>query len=70
MSINSAVEGMEYTIKDIDIDDKELVSFLLTLGCYKGEPIRVISHVSGSTIISIKDGKYSLDRELAKSITV
>ena len=68
MSLNSAKEGKEYIIKDINIDDEEMLNFLLSLGCYSGEPITVISHLKGGVIVSIKEGRYCIDKKLAESI--
>ena len=57
-------------IKKIETDDEELNAFLFSLGCYEGEPITVISHLRGSCTVSIKDGRYTIDRQLAEAITV
>ena len=68
MNLTHAQEGIEYIIKEIHTDDEELNEFLFSLGCYSGEPITVISHKKGSCIVSIKDGRYSIDRQLAAAI--
>ena len=70
MSLISAAEGKEYTIRQLRTDDEELDSFLFSLGCYSGEPITVVSHLSGGCVISIKDGRYTIDRQLADAIEV
>lgn len=70
MRLSEATEGMEYVIKDILTDDEELEAFLFTLGCYVGEPITVVFHISGGSIVSIKDGRYNIDKNLAKAIVV
>ena len=70
MNLKDALEGKEYIIKQIKIDDEELNAFLFSLGCYSGEPITVISHLKGSCIVSIKDGRYSIDNYLAESILI
>ena len=70
MNLLSAEEGKEYVIKAIETDDEELDAFLFSLGCYSGEPITVISHLKGGCTVSIKDGRYSIDRELAGAIIV
>ena len=70
MNLRSAVEEKEYIIVRIETDDEELNSFLLSLGCYSGEPITVISHLRHSSIIMIKDGRYNIDSRLASSIMV
>ena len=68
MNLNSAKEGKEYIVKEININDEELLGFLLSLGCYSGEPITVISHLKGGVIVSIKEGRYCIDKQLAESI--
>lgn len=70
MTLAEAQVGKEYIIKDIATDDEELDAFLFTLGCYSGEPVTVISHIKGASIISIKDGRYTIDRNLASAISV
>ena len=70
MTLLEAQEGVEYIIQDIQTDDEEMDAFLFTLGCYSGEPITVISHKWGGCVVSIKEGRYSIDRFLAAAITV
>ncbi len=70
MTLMDAKEGLEYIIKDIFTDDEELDDFLFSLGCYSGEPITVISRLKGGCIVSIKDGRYSIDKHLASSIAI
>ena len=70
MTLRDAETGKEYTVKDIIVDDEELESFLFSLGCYSGEPITVITHLKGSSIISIKDGRYNVDKGLASAIYI
>ena len=62
--------GNDYIIKSINIEDIEVVNFLFSLGCYSGEPITVISRIIGGCIISVKNGRYSIDKQLAKAIIV
>ncbi len=70
MNLKLAEEGKEYIIQRIDTDDEELNAFLFSLGCYSGEPITVISHRKGGCTVSIKDGRYSIDNQLAQAIEV
>lgn len=70
MNLAEAVEGKEYIIKDINTDDEELNAFLFSLGCYSGEAITVVSHLKGSCVVSIKDGRYNIDKQLAEAILV
>ncbi len=70
MNLRAAEEGKEYIIQQIDTDDEELDAFLFSLGCYSGEPITVVSHLKRSCVVSIKDGRYNIDKELAEAIIV
>ncbi|MBE7064542.1 MAG: ferrous iron transport protein A [Ruminococcaceae bacterium] len=70
MNLKSAEEGKEYIIKQIETDDEELNAFLFSLGCYSGEEITVVSHLKGGCIVSIKDGRYNIDNQLAEAIIV
>ena len=70
MNLSVAQEGKEYIIQRIETDDEELDAFLFSLGCYSGEPITVISHLRGGCVVSIKDGRYNIDSQLAEAIIV
>lgn len=70
MNLTEALEGKEYIVKNIVTDDEELDAFLFSLGCYSGEPITVISHLKGGCVVSIKDGRYNIDNQLAKAIEI
>lgn len=68
MNLREAEEGKEYIVKSIETDDEDLDAFLFSLGCYSGEPITVIKHRKSGCVVSIKDGRYSIDKELAEAI--
>ena len=68
MNLKTAQVGVEYIIRRIDTDDDELNAFLFSLGCYSGEPITVISRRRGGCTVSIKDGRYNIDNQLAEAI--
>ncbi|MBQ4600110.1 MAG: ferrous iron transport protein A [Oscillospiraceae bacterium] len=70
MDLTKAEEGKEYIIRRIDTDDEELDAFLFSLGCYSGEPITVVAHRRSGCVVSIKDGRYSIDTQLAKAIHI
>ena len=70
MTLNEAVLEKEYIIQRIETDDEELDAFLFSLGCYSGEPITVISRKKGTCVVSIKDGRYSIDNQLAEAIRI
>ena len=70
MTLATAPEGKEYIIQRISTDDEELNSFLFSLGCYSGEPITVVSRRRRNLTVSIKDGRYNIDEQLADAIVV
>lgn len=70
MNLTNAQAGSEYVIRDIVTDDAEMDAFLFSLGCYAGEPVTVISQLRGGCIISVKDGRYTIDNELASAIAI
>ena len=70
MNLVVAEEGKEYIIQRIETDDEDLNSFLFSLGCYSGEPITVVSRRKGGCTVSIKDGRYNIDNQLAEAIIV
>ena len=70
MNLSVAEEGKEYIIQRIETDDEELNAFLFSLGCYSGEPVTVISRRKGGCTVSIKDGRYNIDNQLAEAIIV
>ena len=70
LTLKNAEEGKEYIVQRIDADDEELEAILLSLGCYSGEPITVVSRRRGTCVVSIKDGRYSIDNDLADAIVI
>ena len=70
MNLTKAEVGKEYIVKGIETDDEELNAFLFSLGCYSGEPITVVSRRRGGCTVSIKDGRYNIDNQLAEAISL
>ena len=70
MNLFSVPVGQEYIVRRIETDDEELDAFLFSLGCYSGEPVTVVSRRRGTCVIAVKDGRYSIDNQLARAITV
>lgn len=70
MNLTNAQEGKEYIVKNIVTDDEEMDAFLFSLGCYSGEPITVVSHLKAGCVVSIKDGRYTIDNQLAAAIEI
>ncbi|MGM0415108.1 MAG: FeoA family protein [Bacillota bacterium] len=69
-NLTEAEINKEYTIKKVQSDDDELKNFLFTLGCYAGEEITIISILAENYVISIKDARYSIDKDLAEAIII
>lgn len=70
MTLRQAEPEKEYIVRSIVTEDEELDAFLFSLGCYAGEKITVISHLKGGCVVSIKDGRYNIDNELAQAIEI
>ena len=69
MTLNDAELEKEYVITDISTGDDEMESFLFTLGCYSGEKITVVDK-KRNLVVSIKDARYNIDKELADAICI
>lgn len=70
VNLREAEIEKEYIIKKIETDDSELDAFLFSLGCYSGEAITVISRQKSGCVVSIKDGRYNIDNQLAEAIII
>ena len=70
MNLSVVEEGKEYRIQRIETEDEDLNAFLFSLGCYTGEPITVITRRRGGCTVSIKDGRYNIDNQLASAIII
>ena len=70
MTLLEARSGKEYIITRINTGDEALESFLFSLGCYSGEPITVVYRKKNHCTVSIKDGRYNIDSQLANAIMV
>lgn len=70
MNLANAEVGKEYIIQSIETDDEEMDAFLFSLGCYSGEPITVVSRKRHNCTVSIKDGRYNIDNQLAAAIMI
>ena len=70
MTLFEAQEGIEYIIRSILTDDEDMDAFLFSLGCYSGEPITMVSRTKSSCVVSIKDARYTFDKQLAEAILI
>ena len=69
MVLSKAKIGQRLNV--ISIDGKEKTKkFLFSLGCSEGEEITLISILAGNYVVNIKDSRYALDENMAKSIVV
>ncbi|WP_413701846.1 FeoA family protein [Psychromonas sp. KJ10-10] len=69
-NLTQAQEKQEYIIKDILPEDEEMTHFLFSLGCFKGESITLVSIISDSYVIIVKDARYSIGSDLAELILI
>ena len=70
MKLNEGQIGKTYIIKKVDTGkDTEMRSFLFSLGCYDGEPVTIIDKKT-NLIITVKDARYGIDKQLAEAIEI
>ena len=69
MPLTLVKEGEQVRIKRISGKD-ETIRFLNRLGFIEGEPVFVVSRISGNMIISVKNTRVALDKSLANRIAV
>ncbi|MBM4235916.1 MAG: ferrous iron transport protein A [Firmicutes bacterium] len=69
-NLSEAVINVPYIIKEVNTTDQNMKDFLFTLGCYEGETVTVISVLADNYVISVKDARYSIDKDLARTILV
>lgn len=70
MNLTEAKIGDDVVVKNILIDDEELKGFLFSLGCYIGETVTLVSKKRGGYVVSIKDARYNIDKDLARCIEI
>ncbi len=70
MTLQEAAQGQEYVIREIDTQDEQLNAFLFSLGCFSGENITVVSRRKTTCVVSIRDSRYCIDKQLAQTIIV
>lgn len=70
MNLTQGKLNTQYIVKGIKTYDDELKDFLFTLGCYEGESITLISILAENYVITVKDARYSIDKDLAEAIII
>jgi len=69
MLLTDVKVGQTVTVTEIEAKEK-IKNFLVSLGCFAGEQITLISILSGNYIVNIKDSRYAIEKKIAKSILV
>lgn len=69
MTLDEGVVNTSYLIKEIE-SEQSIRDFLRTLGCIDDEEITIISHVSDTLIVNVKDCRYAIDEAIAKCIVL
>ena len=69
MPITFANEGEENIIKKI-CGNPETRQFLENLGFVAGEAVTIISEIGGNLILSIKDSRVAVSKEMAVKIMI
>ncbi len=67
MPLDKAKLGEVRQIKDVSGNDK-IRKFLFSLGFSEGEEITLISKIAGNFVVCIKDCRYAIDQNMARSI--
>ena len=69
MPLAMADAGANYTIQKIT-GRGEVRQHLAELGFVVGEPVRIVNELAGNLILSVKDSRIALDRDMAMRIMV
>ncbi|MGI6109925.1 MAG: FeoA family protein [Eubacteriaceae bacterium] len=69
MALTVAPKGDFFTISRITGREKTR-QFLKTLGFTEGEKVSVISELGGNMIVSVRNSRIALDRDMARRIQV
>ena len=69
MPLTMAGSGEESTIKRVG-GKEEVRQFLATLGFVPGAHVSVITEINGNVIVSIKESRVAISREMAAKIMI
>ena len=69
MPLTMAAKGETHYIKKVG-GKEETRRFLENLGFTAGSAVSVISEISGNVIVSIKDSRVAISREMANKIMI
>ncbi len=69
ITLDKAKKNTPYIISEIKSDEKTK-EFLFTLGCFENEEIALISKLSNNFVVNIRDSRFAIDDNIAKSIVL
>jgi len=69
MPLSMVRNGEENSIKKVG-GKEEIRQFLANLGFVPGSHVKIISEISGNVIVSIKESRVAISREMASKIMV
>lgn len=67
MKLTKVKPGCPMTVSRIEGTDK-IRSFLLSLGCFEGQQITLVSVLAGNYVINVRDSRFAIDRGMAGAI--
>ncbi len=70
MRLSDGEINTKYTISKVNCNNKDMENFLLTLGCYEGETIIILSKLPNSYVVKIKGARYNIDHDLVDTIEI
>ncbi len=69
MNLSQATEKVNYRVKSVD-GNKEITSFLSTLGCYESKEIVVLKKTASNYIVGINGVRYGIDTDIVGAIEI
>jgi ferrous iron transport protein A len=69
MPLTMAKRGEEFSIKRVG-GKSETRSFLAKLGFVPGCPITIVTEFSGNLIVSVKESRVAISRDMAQKIMI
>jgi len=69
MPLSMAKTGEDNSIKKVG-GKEEMRQFLANLGFVPGSHVTIISEISGNVIVSVKESRVAISREMASKIMV
>lgn len=67
INVTTAQTGEDYWVLSLE-GSKKVKNYLLSLGLFPGESLRVLWKSKTNFVLSLKEGRYAIDDTLAKQI--